>query len=106
MDPTSFQERVWQAAVSIPCGKVTTYGLLARAGGGGRQAARSVSRVLSTHPKRSEVPFHRIVYSGGKVWLDPSCREKRIRQYKKEGIEVVDSKIQNFRDKLHTFGFE
>jgi len=34
------------------------------------------------------IPFHRIVYSGGRVWTNAAYDEKRRKLYKKEGIKV------------------
>ena len=117
--PSEFSKRVWKAAETIPQGKVTTYGLLAKAGGGGAQAARSITKVLSNAPDLSKIPFHRIVYSDGRVWVrpftegvgsalgvKPEYEKKRIKLYKEEGIDVENGKIKNFRDKLYTFGFK
>lgn len=99
-----FSERVIQAALSIPKGRVTTYGLLARAGGAGPQAARSITAILAKAPDPSKIPFHRIVYSDGRVWIKPEYEKKRMKLYKEEGIEVENGRIKNFRDKLWTFG--
>ena len=104
--PSEFSKRVSKAAMSIPKGRVTTYGYLARAGGGGAQAARSITAVLAKSPDASKIPFHRIVYAGGKVWLSPEYENKRIALYKKEGIEIENGRIVDFRDKLYTFGFD
>ena len=64
----SFKARVLEAALSIPRGRVTTYGHLARAAGGSGQAARSVSPILARYAEEgiTGIPWHRIVYSGGK----------------------------------------
>ncbi|HVV15069.1 MAG TPA: MGMT family protein [Candidatus Paceibacterota bacterium] len=104
--PGEFSKRVVKLALSVPPGRVTTYGALARAAGGGGQAARSVSAILDKAYDQGEknIPFHRIVYSDGRIWTSPQYHQKRMKLYKKEGIEV-DSKnrIKNFRDTL--FGF-
>ena len=60
----TFSQNVWELAVSIPPGRVTTYGMLAKAAGGTGQAARSVCGILSKAPNRGAIPFHRIVYAG------------------------------------------
>lgn len=103
---SEFSKRVIKAAMSIPEGKVTTYGLLARAGGGGRQAARSITAILAKARDTEDIPFHRIVYSDGRIWVKHEYEKKRMKLYKEEGIEVEDGKIKNFRDKLYTFGFK
>lgn len=103
----TFSERVVELALMVPAGKVTTYGHIARAAGGGGQAARSVNQILVKAYEAGEkrIPFHRIVYAGGKIWSNSEYRTSRMVTYKKEGIEV-DKKgyIVNFHEKL--FGFK
>lgn len=84
----SFSQRVWEIALSIPEGRVTTYGAIAKAAGGGPMAARSITGILSKAPNVRAIPFHRIVYAGGKVWLSPEYEKKRRALYKREGIQV------------------
>jgi methylated-DNA-protein-cysteine methyltransferase-like protein len=93
-------------ALSIPSGRVSTYGALARAAGGGGMAARSVSGILGKAWEAGEqkIPFHRIVYSDGRIWVNDKYRARRLALYKKEGIEV-DKRgyIKDFQDKRHEF---
>lgn len=102
----TFSERVVELALMIPKGKVTTYGHIARAAGGGGQAARSVTGILGKvfHAGENRIPFHRIVYAGGRVWLDDTYRAKRLKLYRAEGIEI-DAKgmIKDFWGKLYEF---
>jgi len=76
--PNLFSIKLRELARSIPKGKVTTYGLLARAAGAGGQAARSVSSILARDPDYKSIPFHRIVYSGGRVWTNEKCGTERL----------------------------
>jgi alkylated DNA nucleotide flippase Atl1 len=104
--PGEFSKRVVKLALSVPPGRVTTYGALARAAGAGPMASQSISAILGRAWDKGEhtIPWHRIVYSDGRVWMAPQYRKKRMALYKKEGIEV-DSKgrIKNFRDTLLDF---
>lgn len=84
----SFSSRVWELALCIPEGRVTTYGALAKAAGGTAMAARSITSILSKAPNTRAIPFHRIVYANGKVWLDETHEKKRRMLYKKEGIII------------------
>lgn len=86
----SFSQRVVEAALSIPKGRVSTYGDIAKASGGGGQAARSVNRILvrAYHQGETDIPFHRIVYSDGRVWKEGSIIPWRAAQYRREGITV------------------
>lgn len=101
MKGKTFGERVVELALTIPKGRVTTYGDLARAAGGTPMTAQSVSGILG----RAEaagikgIPWHRIVYSGGKVWLPEEHEAKRLALYKKEGIEIDDrGRVIDFED--------
>jgi alkylated DNA nucleotide flippase Atl1 len=118
----SFSERVVEAALSIPVGRVTTYGRLARACGAGQGAksddgarsqqakgsmsARSITGILGKAYQEGEknIPFHRIVYANGRIWTSPEYHTKRMKLYKKEGIVVNDSNvIVNFGDIVFDF---
>jgi methylated-DNA-protein-cysteine methyltransferase related protein len=99
-----FSQIVYELALSIPEGRVTTYGDLARAAGGGAMAARSISGILSKAPNQGAIPWHRIVYAGGRVWLSPETEKKRRAQYKREGI-IINKKghIENFEEIRYDF---
>lgn len=86
----TFSERVVDAALSIPAGRVATYGDIARVCGGSGQAARSISGILGRAYNNgiTNIPWHRIVYSGGKVWTHDSVDTERKKLYEKEGIDV------------------
>lgn len=95
---------VWELATSIPRGHVTTYGILAKAAGGGGQAARSVTGILSKAPNQGAIPYHRIVYANGRVWLNSEYEKKRRALYKKEGIKVnKKGYIENFEEIVWDF---
>ncbi len=102
----TFGERVIALALSIPKGRVTTYGRIARAAGGGTMASRSVTSILGKVNNQGTrgIPFHRIVYADGHIWISEKCRKERRRLYKKEGI-VIDKrdKIQDFQEILFNF---
>lgn len=117
----TFSERVIKAVLSIPKGRVTTYGRIARACGAGPMASQSITTILGKYEDEvrkktrlpapdaagngGQVPWHRIVYAGGKVWIDDKHRKERMALYKKEGIEVdpKTGKIKNFDNILFEF---
>lgn len=102
----TFSEKVVELALSIPKGKVTTYGRIAVAAGGGSMASRSVTAILGKAYKAGEhdIPFHRIVYADGSAWMKGEYRKKRTELYKKEGIKIdKQDRIGNFRDVLFEF---
>jgi len=99
-----FSQRVWELATSIPPGRVTTYGSLAKAAGGGVMAARSITHILSKAPNQGAIPYHRIVYSGGKIWFTPDQEDARRELYANENIEVSPTGIiQNLDEVLYDF---
>jgi methylated-DNA-[protein]-cysteine S-methyltransferase len=61
---TEFQRAVWQNLLTVPYGKVTTYGELAeKVGKPG--AARAVGNAVGVNPLPIVVPCHRVVASDG-----------------------------------------
>jgi methylated-DNA-protein-cysteine methyltransferase related protein len=102
----SFSERVVEIALSIPKGKVTTYGRIARAAGAGPMASQSITGILAKayDEGQTSIPFHRIVYADGSIWVSEEYRAKRMKLYKQEGIEIdKNDKIKNFKDILLEF---
>jgi len=102
----TFSERVIKIALDIPRGRVTTYGRIARAAGAGPMASQSITNILGKAHDRGikNIPFHRIVYSNGKVWINEEYKKKRLELYKKEGIKLdKNNKIVNFEDILLEF---
>lgn len=95
----SFSERVVEVVCDIPSGRVMTYGDVVKAAGGNAPVlARSVTHILSKSGEK-DLPYHRVVYADGRVWIDSSNRKKRLAMYKKEGIEVNEKgRIENFGD--------
>lgn len=100
----TFSSRVLELALQIPEGRVTTYGALARAAGGGAMASRSITSILAKFPNQRAIPWHRIVYAGGKVWLTPECEDGRRELYELEGM-IVNQKgrIVNFDEVFYDF---
>lgn len=102
----TFSERVIKIALEIPKGKVTTYGRIARAAGAGPMASQSITAILGKAHESGvkNIPFHRIVYSDGRIWIDEKHRKDRLALYKKEGI-ILDknNKIINFTEVLLEF---
>ncbi len=99
----TFSQRVIEAAMSIPNGRVTTYGRLARACGAGLMASQSITGILAKAHREQGllIPFHRIVYANGMIWVSDEYAAKRLALYKKEGIEIdKNNRIKNFPDVL------
>ncbi len=102
--PGEFSRRVYELALSIPEGRVTTYGAIAKAAGGGSMAARSISSILGKAPNPKVIPWHRIVYAGGKVWLSDQYEATRRKLYKREGIKLnARGYIEDFDELFYDF---
>lgn len=104
MKPGEFTQNIWKLARTIPRGRVTTYGLLVAAAGGHPMLARMVTTILSKAPDHDSIPFHRIIYSNGKVWLDPKRKKARLKLYQEEGIKLDrKNKVIDFEKLVFTF---
>lgn len=102
----TFSERVVDAIMIVPPGRVITYGRLARACGAGPMASQSITSILAKAQREQglAIPFHRIVYANGTIWVSDEYRTKRFALYKKEGIIIEKgNKIKNFSDVLYEF---
>ena len=99
----TFSDRVLELALAIPKGRVTTYGRMAVKAGGGAMASQSVTGILWKAQQRGVkgIPWHRIVYADGRVWMSKEHRAERLRLYKKEGIKLdEDDRIIDFKKHL------
>ncbi len=83
-----FFERVYGAVRSVPHGRVTTYGAIARALGSASRA-REVGWALASLSEEHDVPAHRVVnaegaLSGGWAFGGPEIQRARLEA---EGIQ-------------------
>jgi methylated-DNA-[protein]-cysteine S-methyltransferase len=60
-EPTAFEQRVYALVRTIPRGKVSTYGLVARQLGCG--SSQAIGQALRRNPYAPEMPCHRVVSS-------------------------------------------
>ena len=66
-------------------------------------ASQSITGILARawDNGAKNIPFHRIVYADGHIWVDDKHRAKRLKLYKEEGILLDDKdRITNFRSIL------
>ena len=87
-------EKIYEAVLAIPKGKVATYGqVAAMAGNGG--AARVVGNALHVNPAPGIIPCHRVVNAKGR--LAPHFAfgggEEQKRLLESEGVEVIDNHV-------------
>lgn len=97
----SFFERVYEVARQIPYGRVTTYGAIAKAVGAAR-SARMVGYAMNASHKDETVPAHRVVNRKGILTGKHHFGGTNLMQQllENEGIEVIDSQIQDFKKLL------
>ena len=62
----NFYEKVYEYLLSVPKGKVVTYGMIARAIGHPR-ASRQVGNALHHNPRPGIIPCHRVVNREGRL---------------------------------------
>lgn len=62
---TMFQQRVWQALVTIPYGKTVSYGEIARMVG--CKSAQAVGQAVGANPIALIIPCHRVIAAHGKI---------------------------------------
>lgn len=91
----TFDQSVYEYVKSVPRGKVTTYGMIARAIGHPR-AARQVGNALHRNPAPGIVPCHRVVNREGR--LAPAFAfggiEVQARLLEEEGVSVKDGYVE------------
>ncbi|HCV42603.1 MAG TPA: methyltransferase [Bacteroidetes bacterium] len=93
--------RIWETVRRIPKGKVATYGGIAEMCGFPRHA-RLVGYALHNLPLGSNIPWHRVVNSQGRIslskWSGGYQKQKLLLE--KEGVVFVRERIN-----LSTFGW-
>jgi O-6-methylguanine DNA methyltransferase len=80
----------------IPAGRVSTYGAVAKALGNKRYA-RVVGKYMNKNPDADTMPCFKIVKSDGSLGGFGLGINDKIRRLKKDGIDVKDGKIINFK---------
>ena len=85
----TFDQSVYEYVKSVPRGKVTTYGMIARAIGHPR-AARQVGNALHRNPTPVVVPCHRVVNREGRLAPEFAFGgiEMQASLLRGEGVEV------------------
>ncbi|WP_294307097.1 methylated-DNA--[protein]-cysteine S-methyltransferase [uncultured Chryseobacterium sp.] len=63
---TDFQLKVWESLLTIPMGKLSTYGKLAEKIGHSK-ASRAVGTAIGSNPVAFLIPCHRVIQSSGKI---------------------------------------
>lgn len=84
-----FFDKVYEVVKKVPCGKVTTYGDVARLCGNPHMA-RQVGWALHCNPQPGIIPCHRVVFSNGSVCTGFAFGGKEVQKamLEAEGVEV------------------
>lgn len=87
-------EKIYDAVMTIPKGKVATYGQIAALAGNGG-AARVVGNALHVNPAPGVIPCHRVVNAQGR--LAPNFAfggdGEQQRLLEAEGVEVINHRV-------------
>ncbi|BBB23339.1 methylated-DNA-[protein]-cysteine S-methyltransferase [Abyssogena phaseoliformis symbiont OG214] len=94
---TPFQQKCYQTLKDkVPAGRVITYAGLAKLINH-PNAYRAVGSAMNKNPFAPEVPCHRVVKSNGDLGDFAEDIKVKIKRLQKEGIEVVNNRIVNFK---------
>ncbi|SEV96177.1 methylated-DNA-protein-cysteine methyltransferase related protein [Chitinophaga sp. YR573] len=94
IDPEAIYKAIFDVVRSIPKGRVSSYGAIAKAVGlksGARMVGRAMSLTMGVKPA---VPVQRVVNSTGVLSGDNGQRQKKLEA---EGITVNTGRIVNFK---------
>ena len=96
MSKNDFFQRVYNVVRTIPVGRVTTYGLIAKKLGSA-SSARTVGWALNASHNDSSIPAHRVVNREGLLtgkhhFIKEGMEELLV----KEGIVIENNQIINF----------
>lgn len=92
----NLSEYTYYLVRQIPSGRVSTYGAVAKALGN-KQYARAVGKYMNKNPNADTMPCFKIVKSDGTLGGFGLGINDKIRRLKKDGIEVKDGKIIDFK---------
>ena len=97
MNQALFFEQIWDLTREIPKGRVTSYGVIAKAIGTpnlSRMVAKAIGACGAAQPP---VSYYRVISSNGSLSGDPSSTAKRKELLEREGVEIKNLKVQNFK---------
>jgi methylated-DNA-protein-cysteine methyltransferase related protein len=92
---TNNKSAIYLALRSVPAGKVVTYGQLAKIAGL-PGAARLVGTTLCHLPENTDLPWHRVINSQGKISMPENSPGyiEQVKRLKAEGVSVSNGKIR------------
>ena len=95
-DNDNFLEKVYEVAMQIPSGRVTSYGAIAKYLGAAR-SARMVGWAMNASHTRDDIPAHRVVNKAGLLTGKHHFEGTNLMQQllESEGVKVRDNQIQD-----------
>ena len=96
------EEKIYYKLLQVPEGNVTTYGDLAKAINL-KNGQRVVGKIMKNNPFPVIVPCHRVVKSDGTVGGYAYGTERKKHMLSKEGLEINNNKISDFKNNLFRF---
>jgi methylated-DNA-[protein]-cysteine S-methyltransferase len=87
------RETVYALLKTVPLGKVTTYGAIAKKLNS--KAARAVGTMMATNPYAPVVPCHRVLKSDGSIgqFTNPGGVNRKVEMLSEEGVTVTNGKV-------------
>ena len=94
-----FFQRVYEVVKQIPCGRITTYGAIAKKIGAPK-SARMVGYALNASHLNEEIPAHRVVNRKGLLTGNHHFQGTNLMQQllENEGVKIKDNTVQNFKE--------
>jgi methylated-DNA-[protein]-cysteine S-methyltransferase len=96
------EEKIYRKLLEVPLGNVTTYGDLAKAINL-KNGQRIVGQIMKKNQFPVIVPCHRVVKSDGTIGGYAYGIERKKYMLSKEGLEINNDKILNFKKNLFRF---
>lgn len=98
-DSQNFFQLVYQVCREIPEGRATSYGAIAKYLGSGKSSRMVGWAMNNAHQQNPPVPAHRVVNRNGQLTGKTHFGHPKEMEIllKKEGVEVINDKIINFR---------
>lgn len=97
-------KKIQKLLLLIPEGKVTTYGLMAKALGKPK-SWRYVGSLLKGNPEPKKYPCYKVVKSDGKIggYSGENGQSEKIRLLEEDSVTIVKGKIVGFSSKIFNF---
>ena len=89
---TEMRERIWQTVALIPKGNVASYGQIAKLIGFPAHS-RYVGRTLGNLPKRTKLPWYRVVNASLRISQRGGGEQRQRSLLEKEGITFIGERV-------------